>query len=422
MRRPILFLLACGSLLHADPSLSSSGVGTCAFGLADNFTALADDFSALYWNPAGLAFVLTREVHCEVAFDHSSSATRFDGGPTNALQERVLLNSAGLMQSVPTVRGGFGFAIGYSSPILLDAIGDYQGPGVYRGVPAAGAHDTLDSGETLQFDKQRWQDKGSCRLWGAGVGWQVAPGLGIGLSWGLLFGDERVDYENLSRTDKGIFLDFTRKVSREYLVGYDVRMGVLYKPRDNLSFGFRLVLPRRVRTGETENYYDAVTDENIITKRWGVMTSGFSGATGMAWKMPWVTLTSDLVFRAPLSHAPAASDLAHWRAGAGLGVEIPLRWMASIVRAGYSRRHGDLSAMQLWWDGSGPDPADPVTLVRDWRLLTAGYTLFIGKTVSFDIAYGNLTHTLSTSYADWQSPMVEDHSLQQGTVTLSIRY
>src|SRR5438477_13079260 len=43
-------------------------LGTRAVGMGEAFTALADDSSALYWNPAGMSFVSQKEV----SFMHSS--------------------------------------------------------------------------------------------------------------------------------------------------------------------------------------------------------------------------------------------------------------------------------------------------------------------------------------------------------------
>src|SRR6266480_3088480 len=43
-------------------------LGTRAIGMGEAFTALADDSSALYWNPAGMSFVTQKEA----SFMHSS--------------------------------------------------------------------------------------------------------------------------------------------------------------------------------------------------------------------------------------------------------------------------------------------------------------------------------------------------------------
>ena len=51
----LIFLLIYPLNSHSS-GLTPSGVGTKALGLGGAFRGLADDWSASYWNPAGLAF------------------------------------------------------------------------------------------------------------------------------------------------------------------------------------------------------------------------------------------------------------------------------------------------------------------------------------------------------------------------------
>ena len=53
-RKPFL-LAAMMALATAAPSLAQSQVGTRAAGMAGAFVAVADDATAVYWNPAGVA-------------------------------------------------------------------------------------------------------------------------------------------------------------------------------------------------------------------------------------------------------------------------------------------------------------------------------------------------------------------------------
>ena len=46
----------------------SIGVGAKATGMGGAFTSIADDATAMYWNPAGLGFYNTKEVY----FNHSN--------------------------------------------------------------------------------------------------------------------------------------------------------------------------------------------------------------------------------------------------------------------------------------------------------------------------------------------------------------
>ena len=119
MRKALELLLGCAVVAAADPAVQAVGIGTRAYGMAGNFTALAGDFSALFWNPAGLAFVPVREVHCAVDLDRQDTRTELAGTGDRVSRQRIRLSSAGLMRSVPTVRGGFGLALGFSVRIFL---------------------------------------------------------------------------------------------------------------------------------------------------------------------------------------------------------------------------------------------------------------------------------------------------------------
>ena len=46
----------------------SIGVGSKAVGMGGAYTSIADDATAMYWNPAGISFYNTREVY----FNHSN--------------------------------------------------------------------------------------------------------------------------------------------------------------------------------------------------------------------------------------------------------------------------------------------------------------------------------------------------------------
>ena len=78
VRRSLALLLA-GTLLSSQSYASGPGtttgellkipVGTRAIGMGEAYTALADDSSALYWNPAGMSLTNQKEV----TFEHEGS-------------------------------------------------------------------------------------------------------------------------------------------------------------------------------------------------------------------------------------------------------------------------------------------------------------------------------------------------------------
>jgi hypothetical protein len=102
-----LALLALAPAAHADPSYQTP-IGPRAIGMGSAFTAIADDASALFWNPAGIA----RVGHQEVA---GSTANLFNTGARDNIVSFVLPMSPGLGTAVDWYHSGFDDdALGFS--------------------------------------------------------------------------------------------------------------------------------------------------------------------------------------------------------------------------------------------------------------------------------------------------------------------
>ena len=90
------------------------GVGARSIGLGMAYTGVANDFSAAYYNPAGLAQLRMNEVSVglqNVSFGNTGSFFANDQSLTNS---GTNLNSLGLVYAVPTKKGSFVLAIGYN--------------------------------------------------------------------------------------------------------------------------------------------------------------------------------------------------------------------------------------------------------------------------------------------------------------------
>ena len=88
-------------------------VGAKAMGMGGAFTGIADDYSALYYNPAGLGQV--EDIGFFGSFSHIMLKDRatFLGEETLEEISFTKLNGLGVTIPVPTYRGGLVFAIGY---------------------------------------------------------------------------------------------------------------------------------------------------------------------------------------------------------------------------------------------------------------------------------------------------------------------
>lgn len=89
------------------------GVGARSLGLGTAYTGVANDFSASYWNPAGLGEMHLNEVSLGLSNVSYGNTSTFFGNNQSITNSSTNLNSAGLVYAVPTVRGSLVFAIGY---------------------------------------------------------------------------------------------------------------------------------------------------------------------------------------------------------------------------------------------------------------------------------------------------------------------
>ena len=87
----------------------NTGTGARALGLGNAFTGIADDFTAVWWNPAGLGQIKKFELTGGFNhFNYSDDAT-FLGNTTNYSNSATNLNNLGFVCPFPNSKRKFGF-------------------------------------------------------------------------------------------------------------------------------------------------------------------------------------------------------------------------------------------------------------------------------------------------------------------------
>jgi hypothetical protein len=98
------------------------GFGARALGMGGAYMAISEDYSAVYWNPAGLAQMRKMEIWLGISHVHFGNDIKFPNYSNNTIQNYTTstasisatkLNSFGIALPVPTYRGSLVFAIGY---------------------------------------------------------------------------------------------------------------------------------------------------------------------------------------------------------------------------------------------------------------------------------------------------------------------
>lgn len=119
--RVILLLLACAfcpipvTLCAQEIALDNfSGVGVRAMGMGGASIGVADDFSAVTRNPAGLALVKERSLYGTMSRTADKAEAIFFGSSTETQGSHIHPGSVGMIFPVPVYRGSLVFAGGYN--------------------------------------------------------------------------------------------------------------------------------------------------------------------------------------------------------------------------------------------------------------------------------------------------------------------
>jgi hypothetical protein len=396
-----------------------TGVGSKALGMGNNFVALANDQSALFWNPAGLGFIPAREFQVGIDGLSQRSQTSFFGNDESSVMQRLRVSNLGYLHAFPTSQGGFSIAAAFQSPITFDDARKFSGS-------------YYDPSQQTVFVGRDEKTYGSLNFWTAGFGLQVAKGFGIGASASLVTGDEN-RREAFYRDTNGILGDsmfsddYDRTTTRSY-VGYDVRFGLLYNFVKHFSVGARFVLPQTIWFSEdaSETNPDlSGSDVYTYPQARGKIFSSYSGAVGFSGSYPFLTASAELRIRAPYSFVspnedfPASSLADKTIFGAGIGLEAPIVTSAVLLRAGYSWDQFDTHLFASQYDDPKiPANWDPLGEApnKDVQAITAGVA-FIMKTACLEIGYGYSFWGLETN-----DVLTEDHSQQRVSASLSFRF
>jgi long-subunit fatty acid transport protein len=125
MKPSRLFLLAVLFVLsdtaHAQNELDAIrfsqqglGVGARALGMGGAYTGIANDYSAIFYNPAGLGQIKRMEFNLGFDFYQYNSNAAYLNTTQKAMNSRTAIQSLGFVMPFPTYQGSFVIAFGYN--------------------------------------------------------------------------------------------------------------------------------------------------------------------------------------------------------------------------------------------------------------------------------------------------------------------
>ena len=375
-----------------------AGVGVRAMGMGGAFVGVADDFTAMYWNPAGLAQMQQREIQVSLLRNSRANDSIFNGTVGRSELTNTRFGSLGFVYPYPVYRGSLVLAAG------LTRIKDFD-----WNLNLKGNDDGLAADHAFQHE-------GELALAGVSAAIDVSPAVSLGATLGLVSGEDEAvnefDWADLQDEFQERRFFARDSFTDEYKwTPYAVLGAMLRTPRDEpryrLGATFATGGAHKIRyvfrgSSSDEGYnsveYDDGTVEEFPDEEWsntyelalpfefGVGASAealpgltLAGSLHLAeWSQSEYKGADDYGLRADTSFETQYRDVLRYH----LGVEYQVPVVALDLRAGYFVDPVPFIGPR---DPGSDDP--PIRIEEDRRFITLGAGILIDEAMQIDIAW-----------------------------------
>lgn len=447
------------ALRFATPGV---GVGARALGMGNAFTGIANDFSALYWNPAGLTQIRFSEFSVGLGHLNTQSASLFSGTTSDYSINSTSLNSIGFVLPVPTKRGSMVIALGYQRPTDFSTGISFErfntGTSLIQTFAPNGALAPANPAGNVAYElfladidsvTGRWinpvtgnlqemekaLEGGGLNQWSAGGGIEVAPNISAGMTLTYLSGQYRYDGTYTESDIRRIYetspYDFERFIIedniRSDITGFNAKFGLLIRKEDQYRVGIGIKTPTGLRVKETfgtdyrslfdnGDSFGPLTDrgetEYDISTPWvfsggvSVLLNSFMLSADVEYT-DWTQLEFTKGTQDLLSYNRTIKDLFVGTANINVGGEYELKNIGLRLRAGFMLH-------------PSPYRGDPSSF--DQKFVTGGVGIQLSEAAMFDISYAyGFWDTFRDNYD--ASARVDDQVRRHNVLaTLSFRY
>jgi long-subunit fatty acid transport protein len=427
MTRSLTAVLVLLAVVSADAQEERAidnfaGLGVRAMGMGGAYIGVADDFTAVFWNPAGLAQMKRREVYVAFLRNAKDNDATIGGGTAieasaTAHVSNTRFGSLGFVYPFPVYRGGLVLAAGFNRvkdfdwglnlpmiPVRRDASGNIVG-------------------DSLGFE-DRFIHEGELAITTIAAGLDVTPSVSLGLALNLISGEDDSESTFISIDTEDLFLE-RRFTDKEFFIDdyettwtgpWTATLGAMVRtPREDP----RIRLGVTITTGPTHKVsytYRAPPDTAFTLVEFddGRVESARSVDIKGSYKIdlplsfglgasytpvPQVLLAASVQLTEWTQTEYADADEFQLRTNTSfedqyddilryhLGAEWQLPWIAMDLRMGYYTDPLPFIGPRDPNVGVDPDTNPVVRILQDRSFWTLGAGLVLDETVRADLAY-----------------------------------
>jgi long-chain fatty acid transport protein len=362
----VVLLSASGLLANG---LNLNGFGARAMAMGGAFVGLADDFTAVFWNPAGLAQL--KKSTFGLAAHGLFPSSDYTSLSTFNMETEARVYPAGLLGFFQPV--GDKIVVGVGAYTLSGLGQDWNNTGFESDVlalmelPPASAF-------TPPVTEYQWRSFIGSVTIAPTIAVKVSDRFFVGATFNINYGFFKVDqwagpqiiYNPITKTYAFYNLGQSNLSITGW--GYGATFGVLAKPSDMFSIGitYRLASKMKLKgTAETENFpmFD-LSDTSDATLD---VTSPMWLAGGVAFKPTTnLTLTFDLQWTnwKKLDYLTVEFQDPGWIAAGAGSNELDLLWADKIqIRGGLEYKIGNLALRAGYYNDPAPAPASTMNIL-----------------------------------------------------------
>ncbi|RMH65664.1 MAG: hypothetical protein D6677_01935 [Calditrichaeota bacterium] len=204
MKKLIVFIAMFSGYLAAqtasealDLTSVQDGVGIRALGMGNAYSAVADDYTAVYWNPAGLGQIKKFTFNVNLAHGNHNTASSYIDRHLESGQTTTRLNAMGFAYPFDVYRGSFVLGFGYQVNRNFDAYNRFSA----FSTESNGLSFEYDNGDDIPFDRNVQQDytisnEGKLNSWNLAAAMALSPKFTVGVNLAFVGGqkDFGLDY------------------------------------------------------------------------------------------------------------------------------------------------------------------------------------------------------------------------------------
>jgi len=208
---------------------NENGFGLRAAAMGNAYTSVADDYSAIYWNPAGLAQLKFGEMSGALMHSNFSNDVDYFGKNSSDSRTFTKLQNFGIAYPFPVARGSFVVAFGYQKVNNLDSFTGFKG--------------TNNVGDLYDVEYEHTFE-GSIDQWSFAVAMDLSENFSAGLTMNFIGGSKTFSQDYLDDDlpyyfDNLLYREKKTNLDHDYS-GFNLQLGGLFKLSDNIKMGAKI--------------------------------------------------------------------------------------------------------------------------------------------------------------------------------------